>query len=81
MPDAKRIGKPGKFELGPDHVPGIRVPKGGSSCESCEYLEEGEGLTGRDCNNKYYIEWHGSSDIPAPIDEFCSDWYEPKNEL
>jgi hypothetical protein len=61
------------FELPSDHQPGMRVPQGGSSCASCEYL-----TSKKTCGNKYFREWNGSSTIPAPIDSYCSDWYEPK---
>lgn len=57
-----------------DHKPAMRVPEGGSCCANCEYLKNAEK---RLCGNKYFIAWNGSSQIPAPIDEFCSDWYEP----
>jgi hypothetical protein len=60
----------------PDHVPAMRVPKGGSSCASCEYL----GSDRKTCKNSYFQKWHGSSVLPAPADEFCSDWYEPKRK-
>jgi hypothetical protein len=56
----------------PDHKPGMRVPKGGSSCKTCEYLAPNQRL----CTNKYFIKWHGSNVIPAPVDSYCSDWYE-----
>lgn len=55
-----------------DHKAGMRVPKGGSSCASCEYLADNK----TDCTNEYFQKWHGSPVIPAPIDEYCSDWYE-----
>ena len=56
-----------------DHQPGMRVPRGGSSCETCKYL----GNDARSCNNKYFQLWHGSRILPFPADEYCSDWYEP----
>lgn len=55
-----------------DHKAGMRVPKGGSSCASCEYL----GKDKKSCTNKHFIKWHGSDVLPAPADEYCSDWYE-----
>ena len=57
----------------------MRVPKGGSSCKKCEYLKDAEkGL----CGNEYFVAWHGSDKIPAPINEYCSDWFDwkPKDE-
>lgn len=57
-----------------DHKPGMAVPKGGSSCESCEYYK-GD----MKCGSEYFIKWNGSDKIPAESpDEYCSDWYEPK---
>jgi hypothetical protein len=56
-----------------DHQPGMRVPKGGSSCSSCEYLGEDK----KSCTNTHFIKWNGSGTLPAPPDEYCSDWYEP----
>ena len=53
----------------------MKVPKGGSSCSSCAYLKDAEK---RICGNKYFIAWHGSAKIPAPVDQYCSDWYEPQ---
>jgi hypothetical protein len=58
-----------------DHVPAIRVPKGGSSCSSCKFLKDAEKKI---CGNEYFVKWNGSDVIPAPIDSYCSDWYEPK---
>lgn len=63
----------GNAQFPPDHKPGMRVPKGGSSCASCEYYKGN--LT---CGNEYFIKWRGSNHIPAPSpDEYCSDWWEP----
>lgn len=56
-----------------DHEPAMRVPKGGSSCSSCEYL----GKSGNECTNSHFIAWHGTGKLPAPAIEYCSDWYEP----
>ncbi len=50
----------------------MRVPHGGSSCSSCEYL----GKSGKDCTNTHFIRWHGTGRLPAPAEEYCSDWYE-----
>lgn len=62
-----------------DHLAGMRVPKGGSDCAKCEYLKDAKK---RICRNEYFIAWEGpnkpagSAKIPAPIDEYCSDFYE-----
>ena len=60
-----------------DHQAGMRVPKGGSSCASCEYL----GPDYTSCTSRYFIAWNGSNILPTPADEFCSDWWEPKDNL
>lgn len=64
----------GQAEYPADHQPGMQVPKGGSSCSSCEYLQP----DGKTCGNEYFQKWNGSNVIPAPPDQYCSDWWEPK---
>lgn len=77
-----------------DHQVGIEVPRGGSDCQKCEYLKDPEK---RICGNKFFIRAActdpvkpaGSSKIPLPIDEYCCDLFqtrdndgdEPKNPL
>ena len=69
-------GRP--FRFPPDHQPGMQVPPGGSACSKCKYLSD----DGDDCTNQYFIEWNGSPDLPAPADQYCSDWFEPRdNEM
>jgi hypothetical protein len=60
-------------EYPPDHKAGMKVPKGGSSCSSCRYYK-GDSK----CGSQYFIKWNGSPKIPAPPDEYCSDFWEPK---
>lgn len=55
----------------------MRVPKGGSMCKNCEYLAQDK----KNCKQKDFVKWNGSSLIPAPIDQFCSDWYEPEEGI
>jgi hypothetical protein len=56
-----------------DHKPGMRVPKGGSSCASCKYLKPG-----LRCGSEYFVKWNGSDKIPTTsADEYCSDYWEP----
>lgn len=62
-----------KAEYPKDHSPGLRVPKGGSSCANCRYLR-----VGNTCANEYFQRWHGSNKIPAPANEYCSDWWEQR---
>jgi len=59
----------GPIEYPPDHKPGMKVPKGGSSCSVCEYESDGK------CSNEYFQKWMGSDIIPGPTDSYCSDWF------
>jgi len=72
----KTSNKKGPIEYPEDHKPGMKVPKGGSSCSSCEYLKNGN-----ECSNEYFIKWNRSSKLPAPADEYCSDYYEPAEKI
>ena len=64
------------FALPPNHQPGMAVPKGGSSCASCEYFK-GD----MKCGQPDFIKWNGSDKIPAKSpDEYCSDWWESATE-
>ena len=58
-----------------NHKVGMRVPKGGSSCAKCEYVN------GQNCREKHYIEWSGSKKIPAPVDQFCCDFFETSDKF
>lgn len=73
---SKAASGKGKIEYPPDHEPGMRVPKGGSNCAKCEYYEGSN-----HCGNEYFQKWRGSNVIPAPVDSYCSDWFEPKEKL
>ena len=66
----------GKFKLPPDHQPGMRVPKGGSSCAKCQFVSEDK----KHCSSKYFQEWAGTDELPAPADEYCSDWFMASSE-
>ena len=58
------------------------VPKGGSSCAKCEYLQDDK----KRCKSAGFIAWDGakanppkpkgSDVIPAPIDSYCSNWFD-----
>ncbi len=58
-----------------NHKPGMKVPKGGSSCSSCKFVRE----NGTRCANQNYQRWSGTGDLPEPADEYCSDWWEPQD--
>lgn len=60
-----------------DHEPAMRVPKGGSSCSSCEYL----GKDRKTCTNEHYSAFYKTNKLQAPADEFCSDWYEAAKKV
>lgn len=79
-PAPKLLGKPepkSEVEYPDDHVPGMEVPKGGSSCASCEYLKDAKKKL---CGNEYFVKWNGSEVIPGDINAYCSDWYEPRGK-
>ena len=57
-----------------DHQPGMRVPKGGSSCISCKFVSQ----DGTKCSEPNFQKWNGSPKIPGKADEYCSDWYVSK---
>lgn len=40
---------------------------------NCEYVN------GQKCTNPYFIKWNGSDIIPEPTDEYCSDYWEAKD--
>lgn len=65
-----------KAEYPANHKPGMRVPKGGSMCKNCRFLKD---AAKRICGNEYFVKWNGSDVTPAPVDEYCSDWYEPRS--
>lgn len=72
----KRLSGKGDVTYPPDHKPGMRVPRGGSMCRNCMYL----GKNGTTCTNAYFIRWNKTDVLPAPDNEYCSDWFEPKDK-
>ena len=57
-----------------DHRAGMQVPKGGSSCAKCRYVSSNH----KRCANRYFQAWNnGSSKLPMPADQYCSDYFEP----
>lgn len=62
-----------KIEVPDNHLIGMRVPKGGSSCLSCEYLSDNK----QACQNHYYQRFNNDkATLPAPADQYCCDFYE-----
>lgn len=73
-----QYGGKGPFELPPDHIAGVIVPKGGSCCANCEYLTMKE--DGPHCHNTYWTKWNGG-DSRLPVDDpetYCSDFWQGK---
>ena len=66
----------GAFRLPADHEPGMRVPKGGSSCANCRYLGEDR----KTCRSPHFVEWNDGPDLPAQADSYCSDWWRQGSE-
>lgn len=58
----------------PDHKALLKVPKGGSCCANCRFVNVKE----HSCGSPHYARWNGGSHkLPnLPLDEMCSDWYE-----
>ena len=64
----------GVAEYSDAHRPGMRVPRGGSSCSNCRLISADR----LHCTSPEFIAWRRGDDrLPAPADEYCSDWYEP----
>jgi len=74
-----RAGGKGKTSFPRDHVAAMRVPKGGSSCKNCKFVD----VDAHACKSAHYVRWNGG-DPKLPdfgLDEICSDWYEPAEKL
>lgn len=67
------FGGEGPFSLPADHVAAVQVPKGGSCCQNCVFVN----AESHECTEPNYVAWNGGS--PAlpdlPLDEICSDWW------
>jgi hypothetical protein len=55
------------------HKLGMKVPKGGSNCEKCEYVSKDE----KKCSQPIFIKWNGSEVLPEAADVYCCDLFEP----
>lgn len=70
------FGGVGPFILPDDHVAGMKVPKGGACCANCKFVtQDGDGNS--ECTESNFTAWNGSPKIPAPADEYCSDFWQP----
>jgi hypothetical protein len=67
--EAKKVPK-----YPPDHQPVMKVPKGGSMCLNCKFL----GRDKKSCISPEYIDFMGTSKLPYPADQMCSDWWKPR---
>ncbi len=69
-------GGKGPFELPDTHKAAMQVTKGGSSCKNCIHVDAEK----HECKSPYYVKWNGGDPkLPdLPLDEICSDWWEPQ---
>lgn len=74
----ENYGGPGPMELPASHQAGMKVPKGGSCCANCKWWNYDDSKDTAYCSNKYYEKWAETNLIPAPADEYCSDWWQSK---
>lgn len=78
----KRQRLPDPVQILPDvmlprgHLPGMRVPYGGSSCGNCRFGN----VKTNTCSEPNFIRWNGSRRIPVLMDEYCSDWWQPRRK-
>lgn len=66
-----QLGAHPKPTYPPDHQAAMRVPRGGSMCANCKFLAP----DGANCTEQNFIRWNGGPQLPAPADQYCSDWY------
>ena len=57
----------GQVNYPADHIPAMVVPKGGSCCANCRFLNKET----KTCMEPNYINWNGSAIIPITTDQFC----------
>lgn len=75
-----RRSKEGPFVLPAYHEPGMRVPRGGTSCANCRYVfypPDGK----PHCAEPHFVAWNKGTRIPVDdAREYCSDWWQPTRE-
>jgi hypothetical protein len=66
-------GGKGPFNLPPDHIAAMPVPKGGACCAKCKFVD----VENHACLEPNYVTWNGGDTaLPdLPLDEICSDWF------
>ena len=70
-----RDGKGRLFVLPPHHLPGLKVPRGGSCCANCVYVYH-EGRQPH-CWEPGFIAWNGGTKLPVKdARDYCTDWWE-----
>src|SRR5690242_13699540 len=69
-----KIREAGPFKLPKGHKPVLPVPKGGSMCLNCNYLNPDK----KTCREPNFIAFNGGPKLPYPADRMCSDWWEEK---
>jgi len=65
---------PGEGELPDypqDHLVGMVVPEGGSSCAKCSHVRNNN----MDCAEPHFVGWNGGHRLPAPANKYCCDFY------
>ena len=74
-----RRSKEGPFVLPAYHEPGMRVPRGGTSCANCRYVFYPDGKP--HCAEPHFVAWNKGTRIPVDdAREYCSDWWQPTRE-
>jgi hypothetical protein len=70
------FGGKGPFILPDEHIAGMVVPKGGSSCANCRFADVRD--DGPHCTESNWVAWNGG-ESRLPVDDpetYCSDWYQ-----
>jgi hypothetical protein len=67
----------GHFHLPVDHAPVMRVAPSGARCSTCTMVRRRRDGS-HHCASRYYREWMGTTRLPYPPGEMCSDWYQPR---
>lgn len=77
---AHRDAKRRLFVLPPSHLPGLRVPRGGSSCANCRYLKLDQNDEPH-CWEPHFVAWNGGTRLPVDdARDYRSDWWAPTLE-